>query len=183
MTMKTMHMPSSTGRWLSTLGLAFGALVAVLPATEAVAQVRPAYVKNVDEPGRAPYQQLVSFNTGAGSGSCLSASFCLIAFNAVPAGKRLVVEHVSILIGTVGAAPNLVTFGNDFSTNTGNVAIVRPDFRAGPAAGAVTFWSLSEAVRVYFEPGQVPRVKLSGAANFGFVGNASLHGYLIDAAN
>jgi len=34
------------------------------------------------------------------TGRWLSASFCLIAFNAVPGGKRLVVEHVSVLIGT-----------------------------------------------------------------------------------
>jgi hypothetical protein len=167
---------------LSALGLALVALAAVLPAGEALAQVRPAYVKNVDEPGRVPYQQMVEFSIAAPT--CPVTSFCIVSFNAVPAGKRLVVEHLSMLIGVAGGGqPNLLAFGDQFSTNTGNVAIVPPRFTPGVPVSGVVFWSLNEPVRVYYEAGQVPKVKVNASTNFGFVANASLHGYLIDASN
>lgn len=163
-------------------GLAAG-LLGILLAGSAAAQIRPAYTKNVDEPGRAPVQKMVEFNTGAGSPSCPLAAFCIVAFDPVPAGKRLVVEQLTILIGTVGGAPNLVAFGDGAVTNSGNVAIVAPDFRASTNIASATLWSLQQLVRVFYEAGTTPKVKIGAPGNFSFVGNASIHGYLIDAAN
>lgn len=152
---------------------------AVLPAgNAALAQVRPAYVKNVDEPGRSPYQQMREFN------ACANQN-CQIAFDPVPAGKRLVVERLTMLLGVVTTgAPNFVAFGVGFSSNTGNKAIVEPAFvRAGSPLGSVQFWALDREARVYYGPGEIPNVKVFASASFGFVGNMSLHGYLIDASN
>lgn len=151
--------------------------VALPMGNPALAQVRPAYVKNVDEPGRLPYQQMREFNACAGQ-------FCQIAFNPVPAGKRLVVERLTMLLGVVNTgAPNLVAFGTGATTNAGNRAIVEPSFVRSTVIGSVSFWALDREVRVYYGPGETPEVKVASTASFSFVGNMSLHGYLIDATN
>jgi hypothetical protein len=170
----------STRRAVARIGLcSLLALFAIaLPAgNAALAQVRPAYVKNVDEPGRLPYQQMREFNPCPGQ-------FCQIAFNPVPAGKRLVVERLTMLLGVVNTgAPNFVTFGSGAVTNGGNRAIVEPSFVRSSAVASVNFWALDREVRVYYGPGEIPEVKVAATANFSFVGNMSLHGYLIDASN
>jgi hypothetical protein len=65
---------------LSGEAFAQDAVVAVIP--------RPAIVKNVDEPGRIPYQQF--FSATPGTTGC-GLNFCSYSFPAVPAGKRLVI--------------------------------------------------------------------------------------------
>lgn len=165
---------------LAAVLAAAGLLLAVTPTT-AVAQTRPALVKNVDEPGRMPYQAMVEFN-GGGEPTCPIPGFCIVSFPDVPAGKRLVVERLTVLVGVTGAGqPNYVTFGDGFVSNGGNIAIVMPNFAPSIEVMGVTFWALSEVVRVYYGPGTTPKVKLGATANFGFVANVSLHGYLIDA--
>ena len=157
----------------------FACIATALPmGNAALAQVRPAFVKNVDEPGRLQYQQMKEFNP------CSNRN-CQIAFDAVPAGKRLVVERLTMLLGVVDTgAPNFVAFGTGFVNNNGNRAIVEPVFvRAGTPFSSVQFWALDRQVRVYYGPGELPEVKVFASANFGFVGNMSLHGYLIDASN
>jgi len=41
----------------------------------------------------------------------------------------------------------------------------------------------NKAVRVYYEAGTTPKLKIISSGTVAFVGNASVHGYLIDAAN
>ena len=107
-----------------------------------------------------------------------------MSFNPVPAGKRLIVEHVTVFIGVAsGGQPNYLTFGDSSVTNSGNVAIVKPDFSISNNVGGFNFWALDRDALVYYEAGATPKLKIGATANFGFVGNASLHGYLIDAAN
>ena len=147
---------------------------------EAAAQTRAALVKNVDEPGRQPYQSMVEFNTSIPD--CPINSFCIVGFPVVPAGKRLIVQHVTVLIAVAsGGQPNYLAFGDSFSTNTGNVAIVQPNFTQGSSVLGSFFWFLDRDVHVYYEAGGTPKLKVGASANFAFVGNASLHGYLIDA--
>jgi hypothetical protein len=80
----------------------FAAIAVVLALTcgVAVAQTRPAIVKNVDEPGRIPYQQFVSATPGPASACGLN--FCTWFFPNVPAGKRLVITD---FFGTVSLQP------------------------------------------------------------------------------
>jgi hypothetical protein len=77
------------------------AAVLMLSAGTAAAQVRPAIVKNIDEPGRIPDQQLVSATPGVGSPCGLN--YCSFNLPAIPAGKRLVVTD---FYGTVSLLPN-----------------------------------------------------------------------------
>src|SRR5258706_15121720 len=77
------------------------ALVAVLGkfyAVPAIAQaVRAAVVKNIDEPGRSPFQQEAFF-----SGSCPNITACSVNYAPVPANKRLVITNVSGRFLTTG---------------------------------------------------------------------------------
>jgi hypothetical protein len=151
-------------------------------AIPASAQVRPAMVKNVDEPGRVPYQQTIEFSAG---GTDCSGSLCLVPFSEVPAGKRLVVEHVTALLAVAGGGTvQMFMFGTGGVTNTGNVFVILPAFvDTGFDAFGTTFWAIDRPVKVYFGPGKTPTLKIIVSTNLGIVSNVSLHGYLIDATN
>lgn len=84
----------------ATIALAAG----MLGADGAFGQVRPAYTKNVDEPGRLPYEQIIEFSRfGCSTTNC--SKFRLLGgtflFDAplVPAGKRLVLAPRDCLDG------------------------------------------------------------------------------------
>ena len=63
-----------------------------------LAQVRPALVKNVDEPGRSPYQVLPVSSTDCGT-------YTYLNFPAVPSGKRLVITFASGVVYTPQNSP------------------------------------------------------------------------------
>src|SRR5215469_4263032 len=50
----------------------------------------PALTSSVDDPGRIPYQARLSSN------DCVSNGGCIITPPAVPAGKRLVIQHAAL---------------------------------------------------------------------------------------
>ena len=94
-------------RTLSKFLLAGVCVVLVAALAAAIADGPHVYAKdhvdqdssvNVDEPGRIPYQAVVS-------GSCLDTS-CSAPFNPVPAGHRLVIRQVSGELVTVVTAPD-----------------------------------------------------------------------------
>lgn len=150
------------------------------PSQVEVVNLNPIPVAVVDEPGFSPYQVEVDFAPS----TCTTTAFCIVEFPAVPADKRLVVEEITILAGVGGGGvPNFVAFGENFTTNTNNRFIVQADFSAGPELLGSVFYSMNRSVRVYYEPGETPKVKLAASTNFAFVGNATLHGHLIDATN
>jgi hypothetical protein len=168
--------------WFRRILLA--ALAVVLIAGTAAAQVRPAYVKNVDEPGRAPYQQMVNFSLGFPT-TC-DLAMCVISFNAVPAGKRLIVEHVTMLAYVRDGRPMFLAFGENAVINRDNIAIVGGGFTdTGIESGVGNRWfTLDRAVKVCYEAGTIPKLKLRYSGSLGLgSSNASLHGYLIDANN
>jgi hypothetical protein len=157
-------------------------ILGVFTVDKAMAQTRPAYTKNVDEPGRIPYQYAVDFQSG--TSACVTNSFCIVPFPAVPAGKRLVVEHLTVFAAVSGGGiPNLLAFGDNFVTNQNNVFIIPPTFTPSVTSLGATFYALERPVRVYYEPGTTPKVKIGASANFAFTCNMTLHGYLIDASN
>jgi len=170
----TLRMPVRKSAQLLALGL-------LIFIATAGAQVRPALVKNTDEPGRLSYQTTVTFV--GGDTSCPTQSFCIVPFPAVPAGKRLVVEQISVLAIVAGGSPNFVAFGDFFVTNQGNIAMVTPAFVAGGGILGSTFWFLDRPVKVYYDPGSTPKVKIGTAGAFSLPSNMSLTGYLIDATN
>lgn len=159
------------------------ALAVILIAGMAAAQVRPAYVKNVDEPGRAPYQQMVHFSPQRFV-DCSAP--CVVPFNAVPAGKRLVVEHVTMLVAVLEGQPLLLAFGQNAILNENNIAIIGGGFTyTGITTDSGRWFAIDHAVKVYYEAGAIPKLKLvySGTLHRNVENNASLHGYLIDANN
>jgi len=90
-------------RWKNYVWMAAG--VAALTALGAftakplLAQIKAAFVENIDEPGRIPYQSVIFFAQGGGGctgSSCASCSgnFCTLNFTPVPNNKRLVVTSI-----------------------------------------------------------------------------------------
>lgn len=99
MMIKMMKPMFAAGRSLAAL-LAL-AVVGALSAPMAHAQPRAALVQSVDEPGRNPYQETISNTT------CRTTTVCSFTFATVPAGKRLVVTHISGYVDTAGGSlPN-----------------------------------------------------------------------------
>lgn len=165
-------------RWMVGLG----AVVALATGAPAQAQTRAALVKNIDEPGRTPYQSVIEFNAGDG---CTSNICNFVSFTPVPAGKRLVVDHLSAMVGvTGGGRPAVTAFSTSLCTNCNNRALIAGWVDTGftPVSG-VNFWILDRPLTVYFEAGETPRLKMIATTNFSVVGNASLVGHLIDATN
>jgi hypothetical protein len=171
--------------------LAAAGVVSSMIAEDAIAQIRAALVKNVDAPGRAPYQQMVTFAPGVFGASCPGAfpwTACVVTFPPVPPGKRLVVEHVTMMIHSF--QPTFLTIGNQSSSDdvvdpvfSFDVAVIAPDFASGGNTTAGPRWFIDRPIRVYFEAGDTPKLKVGSTGIGGGSGKASLHGYLIDATN
>ncbi len=150
-------------------------------ATRAFGQIRPAYTKNVDEPGRTPYDKNVVAE--AAFGVALPVVHSAI-FPAVPLGKRLVLQHVSVFASNFGApTPATEVAFIAFPMPSGNASdgykfVIEPDFKR---VGAYFF--LDRPITLYYEPGAAPRINMFAASgNFTYI-NITLHGYLIDAVN
>ena len=63
----------------------------------------PVQTLSVTDPGRIAYQSEADL-----SGNCSASTFCGFVFPAVPAGHRVVVQHITGLV-TFGVAPTVIT--------------------------------------------------------------------------
>lgn len=124
-------------------------------------------VRNIDEPGRSPYQSVTS--GGA------TPNFCVADFAPVPANKRLVVEHLSAYAAVSGATTQLV---GSFLV-PGQLNGPRVFFSAASVGDQQ--WVANQQMTVYVEPGGVPRVAFTITSN-GPTCHAigTLTGHLID---
>jgi hypothetical protein len=121
-------------------------VLALAPVSVALAQPKPALVQDRDEPGRAPYQEIIQQIAGGfcnGNVPCCTVNRCTFSSAAVPAGKRLVVTHVAVRFRQTGASIpaaflNLVPLG--VMQRTGNLVL------------------LSMPVTVYFEADSSPKI-------------------------
>jgi hypothetical protein len=155
---------------LLTLAGAF-ALLAVLGkfyAAPVLAQVRAALVKNIDERGRTPFTQHLNCDNTGSTG-------CQAFFSAVPANKRLVIEHVN---GAVQTASNLsnVAFGSALAT------LQFIPFQLQSTAGADNIYIANQPLLAYFEAGQAPFyfvIIQPGATEF-INGQLTITGYSVD---
>jgi hypothetical protein len=145
---------------------------ALLPAV-AHAQ-KPALVKNVDEPGRNPYQQSLSFNQ---STQVCTNYLCTLWFNPVPAGYRLVVTHVSTRFRLAdNSISPYATLGSD--GNLSSHQIILP----APSSNGDNYYIASSPVTFYVEPGSSPTLFLSGNrvdTSGSYLAQASIEGYLV----
>ena len=124
-------------------------------------------VKNIDEPGRNPYQFV---------GGCTGSTGCFVVFPAVPAGKRLVLQHVSAGIGIPTNVPYQI------------VAVRIPSgphpvpTLVGTEAGVVNDYQFDQQIVAFFEAGQSPNLQVAvERTGSGAVGvTAFISGYLVD---
>ena len=126
----------------------------------------PVPVRNIDEKARIPYQQ-------SGAIPC-NSGLCDLAFLAVPAGKRLVVEHVS---ANVNPNPGVGVNGVFLEGACGFCVWSLP----GHSLATPELVAVNEQVLAYFESGTTPfvRVAWSATTNTGAF-QAVISGYLID---
>ena len=138
-------------------------------AVPLIAQVRAAFTKNIDERGRNPYLQTVSCLTN-------TSNECTVSFPAVPANKRLVVEHVNVAVETVTPLSNVALSGNSF---TSLFPFLQLQSQGGPVG---FFYIANQPLLTYYEAGQSPQLDV--AANAGtsetVASSATLSGYLVD---
>ena len=100
---------------------------------------QPALVSATDEPGRIAYQSQASK-----SGQCTGVGSCFVEFGSVPAGHRLVVQHVSGIV-SFPTAPNSVWV----QLNNGSGAPVSTFF--APLAPSTFFSAFDQPVQAYID--------------------------------
>jgi hypothetical protein len=144
-------------------------VVGVFSVGPAIAQaVRAALVSNVDDPGRIPYHssQLCGF-----SGS----RFCVANFPVVPAGKRLVITHVSGFVVEAGLPGG---------------SLIRPQIDdtyilvtfTGDEGGSSNF-VFEQSALLFYDTGLSPHalITVSPIPTSGF-GQFTLAGYMLDCS-
>ena len=117
-------------------------------------------VTNIDEPGRIPYSSFQSVSPGQ----------TVIAFPVVPAGHRLVIQHVSANLGFQSRVNNQV----EVSVNNGSSS-----FLAQFSTSLVRF---DQPVQLYVNGGAAPEVIVLADSGFTRVsfGGITLIGYLLN---
>jgi hypothetical protein len=131
-----------------------------------------ALVKNIDERGRNPYIQSIT---------CFTATLnnCTAFFPPVPAGMRLVVEHINISVDTPTALSNV-----DLS---GNASIIEYPFlqQQGTDLGGNMIYIANQLMLTYYEAGQTPEISIfTKAGGFQFISSGiTLTGYLVNLNN
>jgi hypothetical protein len=124
--------------------IASGLLIGVF-AKPVWAQVRAALVRDADNPALAPFTASASFNFNALNTQALVTT--------VPAGKRLVIEHVSFVSG--GQSSNQVVYAGLRSAQFGTVVLVLPI--NAPHVSVTPGLTLQDGalpVKAYFDSGQ-----------------------------
>lgn len=154
------------------------------------AQVRPAYTKNVDEPGRTPWEtrSQVLPNAGGCFGTSHCANYAETTNSAtwdlpvVPAGKRWVVVMANGgLVGAQGRTNNI-----ELRSNRGGLVFDGLKWiYGGPFSDGIGFSSGIFSANLYttFGPGETPIVRVSATPNLNGYVVIVFQGYLIDATN
>jgi len=168
------------------------ATLLVFSDTKAIAQIRAALVKNVDEPYRTPWTTRSQFlpNAGGcfGTSDCFNYSegttFAVFDLRPVPAGKRWVVESATGGLNSGYGKTISIEFGSP-RTNVvfdGLKWIFGGPFLQYSSFGAAAF---SANLHATFEPGETPFVRVSVPSGSTLNGYSVLvfSGYLIDATN
>jgi len=144
-----------------------GALAAAATQVDVVnPATSPALTRSVDDPGRIAYQ---STATCVQDSAFLNA--CDFDFPAVPGNHRLVVQHVSAVLGgnATGAQVNLSGGANQAASSF----LAPPSFR-----GASEF---DQPVLQYFDAGSLPFLQAVADTTL-TSGSATISGYLLDCA-
>jgi len=159
------------------IGAAFGtgtaqAVVASLvevvnPSTSPV----PTSTVNATDPGRIAYQ------SGTNTGACTGALTCNLAFPTVPAGHRVVIQHIygAIAFETTPSSPDIVAI-----TCQGCVPVFFPyEFYAPLPSGSAALSLFDQPVLLYADSGESLSIVLSGGTSLLTV-SLGVTGYELD---
>lgn len=133
-------------------------ILGLLPASEALAQTRPALVRDVDQPARQPVV-IRKF----------SASNVFEAVYTVPAGKKFVLEHM-----------NCTSLGDSLYAGIFSGALSHANIvYSVPVINVSTGVLVADGVtRIYFEPGSVLNLRMFVAGQT----TCTLSGHTVDAS-
>lgn len=153
------------------------ALGAALTAPPAFAQTRPALVRDADNPALQPFRALINVNLGA------SETIKVVDGPTVPAGKRLVIENVSMWIFTSASAD--IATGVWLTVPGSSPATF---FLADPTsaerkllAGGGSVTAYNRQVRLYYNAGEVIQANVFFDGTAGTkIANYYLNGYLVN---
>jgi hypothetical protein len=151
---------------------------------EAVAQIRPAYTKNVDEPGRQPYEVWVEFTKFGCSWNCkdfldFSPNY-LFDLDPVPAGKRWVIVKASGRIPTVDPSAAVALQSQVIiSFQFVKWSFHGPFFPMTSVNAGLSGFSAD--VFTTYGPGEIPHINVYAPDPSNYFSYIVLSGYLIDA--
>lgn len=156
------------------IALALVAGLWMTPST--VAQIRAALVRDVDHPAQAPVRLFASLVIPAGQASSATN------LSAVPAGKRLVIQTVSVF-GYSQDPERIVAVWLTLNPETTYISLDPETTESKPLGSFFTGYSAiayNRNVNFVYEPGEVPRivVGVGSTVNQKFV-NVFLHGYYV----
>ncbi len=176
--------------WMAA-GLAALAAVGTFTPKPLLAQIKAAFVQNVDEPGRIPYQSVIFFAQGGGGcsgASCASCvgDFCTLNFPPVPNNKRLVVTSIlgQVYVDTPGVLKP-VQLGSIFFPSV---------LQAGTFPGVLGVntnifgVNVTGAMVTAIDGGNTPTINLVSTtplsfSNGGTNGQITVTGYLVDCSS
>jgi hypothetical protein len=161
--------------WMAA-GLAALALMSAFTAKPLLAQIRAAFVENVDEPGRSPYSSTILVDAN----SC-SVSTCALHFVPVPAGKRLIATNVTgrINVVTPGIVFHLPLFGVGGQSSAVDIPTV---LMAGLTDTGSNMLAVNATILAFFDAGVQPEIDLYATMPIpaaGFPEAMTLSGYLV----
>lgn len=171
----------------ASLWVAFVATCAMLLVSMgAFAATRAVPTKDVDEPGRDPYNVTVEFSE---TGCLLNCSrlevfdedIVLMDAPAVPDGKRLVVTWVSASLPSSSSVNSIAFQSSRIIANQRAIwQFHGPFFQAGNSG---SLRGMSSGAFFTVEPLESPHIRLSLGNPNNVFGSISIGGYLIDAEN
>jgi hypothetical protein len=158
--------------------LAGATMLGATLAEPAMAQVRAAFVKDLDNPARQPF----AVNSGAINFPSSSTNLTQELLT-VPAGKRAVIEHVSC-IDFLPTGINFVRMQLNYTLGgTAKAMQFVHDFVGSSFASGIDVWSFSQPVRAYADPGTVVSMTALRRSTSGTGGiECELSGYYVDTA-
>jgi hypothetical protein len=160
--------------WTCAAVLTLLAVLGKFYAKPLLAQARAVLVQNTDEPGRHPYRQTVFFDQT----QCFARG-CVLPFDAVPAGYRLVITYASVLYGINNSSSAPLV---DLVIN-GGPADARPPtlYLPVPVAAGGYSYVTSSPITFFADAGQRPTLELGGGVvtSNSFVAVATLSGYFV----
>ena len=156
------------------------------------AQIRPAYTANIDDPARVPYLATVR------QFCFLANPACDFSFPAVPAGKRLLIQHASGYFSSGARATEQFIFVSVRKNDNDDQFL--PTHFAGcgsalPVNCPQSIFVFNETVLIHYNGGEAPVVRIAtGNRAYPLVGSVAgsplpvnntvtLSGYLVDCTS